>query len=345
MNRRTISFQHWLVLIPLGFVGLSVVGACEPMDLRPTGPAVERATGQPPSTQVGDVASQASEAGPTGFFPLEIGNHWFYRGLEKMSIVEDGVVMFDPLVIRTSEEHRLVGSQELFGREYIVKRQVLRDDFRPDLLFTYWIRYRQDRAGLYEADVELTEPPSVIEGGRAHTELDRGAIGQRGAMLWQRILGTLHTEKRGPYRLAWERLTQKSRVIEDVLGRRTWRVPAPPGPPGGVLPGEITRLRFPLHRGQEWTIRGDPFSGSVVEGVDVLDLPPGRMNGFRIRVTSEFFGPKDVVLFWYGRDGFLGLLAHIESEARDQNGNLIVTMVYDVSLFLESLDLVGERRF
>ena len=85
----------------------------------------------------------------------------------------------------------------------------------------------------------------------------------------------------------------------------------------------------------------DPIFSGVVLNHDVLDLTPGRMNGWKVAFLSPYLGPEDTVEYWYGRDGFLGLAIHIEEEVVDINGNPMGTIVIEEHQFLEDLDLAG----
>jgi hypothetical protein len=78
-----------------------------------------------------------------------------------------------------------------------------------------------------------------------------------------------------------------------------------------------------------------------VEGTDVLDLPPGRLLGYRIRISSELFGPTDVVHVWYGRSGYLQLVVHMESDAIDSSGEIYGRVVADQREKLEGAWLSG----
>ena len=163
---------------------------------------------------------------------------------------------------------------------------------------------------------------------------------------WQAISRTLEAEHRDAYRRSLDDLCLRLRVIDSAIGRITGPAPVLQGPPGGVLPDEITLLKYPLHPSQEWTIRDDPFYVfGAVEAHEVLDLPPGRMNGYKIRIDNGLFGPSDWGYVWYGRDGYLGLTAHLETEILDPNGNPMGALVFDEHTLLESLDLVGKGRW
>jgi hypothetical protein len=108
---------------------------------------------------------------------------------------------------------------------------------------------------------------------------------------------------------------------------------------GGVLDHEITRLAYPLHPGAHWVIRADPRFESTVMSLGPIDEPAGRFAGARIRVDSDVFGPRDRVELRYGRDGVLGLSAHLEGVATDESGNVIGIMVAEQRQDLAALTL------
>jgi hypothetical protein len=73
----------------------------------------------------------------------------------------------------------------------------------------------------------------------------------------------------------------------------------------------------------------------------MLTLPAGRFAGWRIRYFSERFGPQDQVRVWYGRDGYLALVALLEGEAVDAEGNPIGTAIMRFSERLDGIELTG----
>ena len=109
-------------------------------------------------------------------------------------------------------------------------------------------------------------------------------------------------------------------------------------------PLEFTRLLYPLHPGASWTLRTDPIYSLQVEGMDLLSTPAGRFNGWRMRLDVEGFGPNDVTHVWYGHDGYLGLKAHLERVAYDENWNPVGTMVIELTDRLDAIDLVKPGR-
>lgn len=333
-GQRSICLHQWSLLICVGFTALCLFATCEVMDQRPTDPTGERSPGSSPWTQTGNSTIRARESESKGFFPLDIGNRWTYTGEVSLDVGEGSASVF-----HTEEEHTIVGTEILFGREYILEKQEIVVN-TSDAMFTYWVRYRQDHAGLYEADVPILDPPSPGEDGGVHIESKVDVRSNQWTILWQRISTKIRPENQDAYRQAWDRLLEKLRVIDEVLGRQTLGIRMLIGPPGGVLPDELTRLRYPLHPRQEWIIREDPFMTSIVEGYEVLDLACGKMGGFKIRVLNAILGPDDIILFWYGREGFLKLFTHMEDEVVDPEGNPIDTLVSEHSLILESLNLV-----
>jgi hypothetical protein len=259
------------------------------------------------------------------FYPLALGNTWHYTG-ERMMQVGDS----DPFYGSVSEERKIREMEQLFGREYFVEEQtgVISDGVSPDDAYIYWIRYRQDKAGLYEADVAITIPP----GG-----YDSTSVTGAWEKIWQKASAGLDRETVDRLRIAHFR---KLDLVDEVLGRRLGRHMLA-GPPGGILTNEIQRLKYPLHVGQEWTIREIPLFTSEVLKHDVLDLPAGKMNGWKITNHSGIFGENDVVWFWYGRTGFLGMVVHLETEVTLVDGT-VVPVVSDETLWLDSYDIGGK---
>lgn len=285
------------------------------------------------------LAPNGCTSGHKGFFPLDIGNRWTYVG--EFTLATD---VGPPYVAQTWEERSIIGAEERFGREYVLEERFnIAED--GDTLSPFWFRYRQDRAGLYLADIAANEPPLDRCGDAPYVCPAADSRSEQLAGVLQRISRTIQPGYRDAYNRGWEELCLKLRVIESATGIPARFATVLQGPPGGVKPEEITLLRYPLHPFQEWIIRDDPFHvfGAVV-GHEVLDLPPGRMNGYKTSIDNDLFGPDDWAYVWYGRDGYLGILAHLEVEILDPYGNPMGHMVWDEHSFLESLDLVRKGR-
>jgi len=313
---------------------LIAVAACSPSDLQPTQPALATSDGA-------DILATdpGGFRGAHGFFPLSIGNQWLYFGQASIAIEGDSLLY----AAAYRELHELIRTEELFGRSYIVERQTQFSSLYPEPpqgSESIWIRYRQDKSGLYEADVFVSQPPDYMalppgtlaigttDRTRARHSLERGmAILNRSA-------------DAGAYGRALARLERKIAIVNAAARRNPGRSPHGIGPPGGVLPDELTRLKYPLHPGQSWTIRDEPLFTSTVEAREVLDLPAGRFVGSRIRIRSDFFDAQDTVLFWFGCDGLLGMRAHLEGVATDEWGTPIGKLIGEEHMTLESLEPV-----
>ena len=340
---RTKCLVRWAgraILMGLAFSLVLLGAGCGTLDQGPDTPAGETieesglAAGQEPRTPDGGASI------PGGFYPLTIGNTWVYAG--EITITIDGG---SPSVTPTREVYSLIGTEERFGREYMLEKRFNIDE-DGDTLSPLWFRQRQDRAGLYTADIAGSEPPLYEYRGARRPGAVVERWSERSGRIWREIETGTEPGTREAYRKAWEDLCLKLSVIEAATGGAARFGSVFRGPPGGVFPEEITRLKYPLHPSQHWTIRDDPFFAfSTVEAHEVLDLPPGRMNGYRIRIDSDLYGPNDRVHIWYGRDGYLGASARLELEVRDHAGNPIGLMVFEEQTFLESLDLVGKGKW
>ena len=270
------------------------------------------------------------------FYPLAIGNTWTYTGEFSMRFGSGS-----PYSSSKDETRTIIGTEALFGREYMLEEQVLIAGslFGGVDTFTYWVRRRQDRAGLYSADVAISDPPGEENvaanpsGGNPERDMDRWDE------LWKRAADDLAPDDRDTAERVKEVHFNKIKTVNDLIGRRTGSAFLT-GPPGGILPDEIQRLKYPMHTRQEWIIRDEPLFYSVVEGMDVLDLPAGRMNGWRIFIHNEFLGENDIVYFWYSRQGFLCMDVHLETEDYTF-GAIIIT---DETLYLVDYDLEGKGK-
>jgi len=270
------------------------------------------------------------------FYPLQLGNHWGYEFTLSFYIIPDGGPPGPAFGLSQPRDRDLVCIEDRAGRSYVVERRSY-----PGGLFD-WVRYRQDGAGLYEADVESPLPPDCAGVSGRQTFDAEGVAAASGEAAWAGVEAKLtDPAKQLAYRAAWERIQARALALRQALG-------AAPGIPrtaagGGVEPGEITRLEYPLHPGARWMIRADPRFESIVEGAEVLDLAVGHVPGWRIRIESVFFGPDDRVRIWYGRGGFLKLEAYFEGIATDPSGNRLGRLISEESEVLTEVTLGGGR--
>lgn len=269
------------------------------------------------------------------FYPLAIGNTWKYTG--SFSIQTGTGPAYS---IPKSETRTIIGTEELFGREYMLEEQVILDGslYGPDDTITYWVRHRQDRAGLYAADVAMNTPPAEESGTAGLSSENPRKDLDKWNELWSSVVDGLESVDPEAAERAKIAHFKKIKAVNELLGRvEAGRAPLT-GPPGGILPDEIQRLKYPLHTRQEWIIRAEPLFYTVVEGMDVLDLPAGRMNGWRIFIHNEFLGKNDIVHLWYGRKGFLCMEVHLETE----DNTFGDTIISDETLYLVDYDLEGK---
>ncbi len=285
-------------------------------------------------------AAAAGAGWQAGFYPLRVGNRWLYQRQFVIVIVPSVGEPPPPPQFASMIERQIVCTERRGMREYLVEHA--REQNSSGLSYDSWVRYRQDRTGLYEADLATGEAPACVSPPGASMRGERppslvGALPSADALA---LTGT--GAERRAYRLAWQRVRERLVALEALLRG------GPPAITGATrpwinLPGELARLRYPLQPGARWAIRNDPGLRWLarVEGVDDLNLPAGRLRGFRIRLTADMFGPHDVVHVWYGRAGFLQLSAHVEFDARDESGQIHGRVVADEREWLEDLWLSG----
>ena len=90
-------------------------------------------------------------------------------------------------------------------------------------------------------------------------------------------------------------------------------------------------------------MRASPRFGRTVIGRERITVPAGAFSAWRLRGTSELFGPNDRVRFWYANAGLIRISIHLESEATDDAGNVLGRVVADEEQLLNALSLVGSH--
>jgi len=315
---------------------LAFLGCASPLD-SPVRPNLAGGAGS--QTAAGTETGPGAILAHAGFYPLEIGNRWLYRRefVQRIVLDEGATYAYDPEY--SWVERELVCREPRGGASYLVER-VTRHTIAGSA--TEWWRYRQDLLGLYELDLAGTEPPlcgaaapAGIAGAPWLREPPSTAAAPAGSAANQ-----------AAFRSAAVRLRERVAKFHAALdgGRPPMLAEPLPGTPGL---GELLRLRYPLRAKARWTIRNDDGVRltAEVERLETLDLPPGRLSGYRIRLRFEPFGPADVVHVWYGRAGFLQLRGHYEMEARDFQGNPIGRLIADEVETLEELHLAPTTPF
>jgi hypothetical protein len=280
----------------------------------------------PESSMVERSSARGADAGPSGasagFYPLVAGNRWDFLYRFSVDTVGPGSYTYEN---RIREELTCRETHE--GREYLVARRTSSD---PQVGIQ-WIQYRQDRDGLYEWDDPSAPscdaaPPPPPKVGR-----DRAAD-----LSWHAAAARLGVpESSEPWRNAWARLEGRRASVASMARRAFSSAPV------DLAPGEIRRLQYPLHPGGTWDIRPDPHFWSEVEGAVSLVTPAGRFHCWAIRWLNEALGPQDVVVAWFGRDGYLGYRFRFREVVTDQQGDPIGTLAGEQSETLIGISLVG----
>lgn len=286
----------------------------------------------------------AAGAAPNGaFFPLQIGNHWRAEANAYYRTEPLQGPPYDELRIHTNFTRNLIGTETLLDRPYVVLQETWteNDPFTGEpRTGTYWTRYRQDASGLYEADIAATTPPNLdTSAGAIAVSPVSSSMPVAMRSLPATLTVSIPEEEIVAFEAAWERTRVRAEVVRSAFQKSDPAITFQ-GSRRGLLPGEITRLHYPLHPGTSWVIRPNPLFSSKVEAIEKLTLLAGRFPAYRIRIDNEALGPADFVHLWIGRSGQLALRYHLESEATDSDGNVIGRVIYDYDEVLHELSLV-----
>ena len=317
-----------VVLAPLTILALVLAGCSS----QPTAPASARIVASALGATSGGAGGLAGGSpNPNLFYPLELGNHWGYDHALALYTIPPGGPPGPVFGIEDRHERDILCIESRSEQSYFIEST----SFESGV--AYWVRYRQDASGLFEADISVAEPPACA--GVSSRTLDTEAIAAwRGDAAWAKVEAKLAERERDAYRAAWEKVRERATAVRVALGLEAGTVPRT----AGIEPGEITRLEYALHPGAHWVIRGDPLFEATVEAEDALDLAAGQVSGWRIRIDTEFLGPSDHIHFWFGRQGFLKFVAHFELDATDPDGN-VGRVIADESEVLTDLALNGGR--
>ncbi len=321
MSLRIRVFATLLMAVAL------LASACGRDAPRPTSP-------DPSSAEVAFSIPHGAPGGATApvsprhfeFFPLEVGNRWHYAmAIEMILVPREGEP--DTLTGTGEKEATLQNVVTLEGRSYVHEQDVITPGM-PDV-YTQHILWRQDATGLYEAEI-ITDAPG---GGAVSATPATTLFARTRARLEASIADPV---RRAALRAAGDRLERKLALTTGLGGGAF-----PPGPHRVSGPAELTRLRYPLHVGSSWVIRSDFRFTSRVEALETLALAPGRFEAWRMRYGSDLYGPLDVVHVRYGRSGYLGLDARIQSPLIS-NGDTIAVLFTRQTETLTDIHLIGD---
>lgn len=308
----------------------AVVAACgDPVGVRESGALA------PPAEVAG--LERTGRDLSSDLLPLDLGTRWASERRLQLEIRLHGSPSSDFVVSRSRIDREIIGIERLFERDYVVQeeRETADEGSAPSLS---WWRYRQDETGLYEADVAGNIPPN-LEGGTASWAGARGRVDHRLPDEWSARAVAEHFAahpQRDAILAAWERMTPKLTLVEMVCGRLIAS-----GAADGPLEGEITRLAYPLRKGDRWKIRAEPSFEAAVEGVDRVRTPAGTFPAWRIRIENEFLTPEDRVVMWWGQVGMVGWWVRVGGVVTDASGNEIGRLVGKERQTLRSFERGG----
>ena len=264
--------------------------------------------------------------GPRGQFqyPLAVGNRWEYTTRVRAVLVVDGVPEpqsdFEASWVEQITSTSTVGSRDYF----------LLEVFDPPLTGpggSFTTLLRQDRMGLFVWDVvPVVFPPGSQRDAAAHPAIARGLV----SYVNDRPAAAAHVDA--------------FRNTARLLAARVAAIHGSAGVGGlgttGADASEITFLRYPLYAGAHWIVRDSPHFARTVEGRETVEVPGGQVRAWRIRGSSELFGPQDRVAFWYGGPGLVRVRVHSEMDAVDLSGNVVGRMMLDTDQRLTAVTLV-----
>lgn len=272
--------------------------------------------GGSPSEWAGRAASSFERQGQgASLYPLVIGNQWDYVITTRTTIVTDQGPQ-PPVVIEQPWVAAITGTRELGLRTYFIQTESDPRVAAPSSMFLM----RDDRSGLYLADAVGPDSPAA-RAGPSTSALLRESVGQ---LLADRA-------QHPSFERAADAIAARLDIMRAGAALQTR--------PGGADPGETTQLRYPLHMGARWIVRDSPRFVRTAVGRERLELPAGAFTAWKLRGTSELYGPRDRAHFWYARAGLVRLAFHAEGDATDDAGNVIGRMIVEQDQVLESLHL------
>lgn len=260
------------------------------------------------------------------FYPLTLGNRWSFSRRLKAVYTATGQPPVTLADDTTPVETDLMCTETLGGPSYVVERST-------ESGVSDFVRMRQDGSGLYEADISSqTAPVCQTSTVQASSMKARDA----GALIAQRLSSVAASPaEMAALSRAWDGVQAQLAAVRAAVGPRAVYAAAPTG----LAAGEITRLAYPMRKGQSWVIRESPRYSAVVEAGENLKTAAGSISAYRVRISSELFAAGSSVLMWESKQGFVGLNSHIEFVATDGSGNPIGTIVTDDVLTLTGLSL------
>ncbi|HEY6195433.1 MAG TPA: hypothetical protein VI504_10355 [Candidatus Eisenbacteria bacterium] len=315
-----------VALFALATFALAGAGCTHHAYRDPAATVDESATGRLLGVSPGDlptpIPGRKSELGSRArsSYPLAVGNRWDYA-IHGQAVIITSAGPQPPGTFDEPWRAEIIGTLHVGARDYLLQQESNPEIVRPaGPVVSSAFRMRQDRDGLFELDTQFYPGGIGSEAdGAAPLAAELSAYVERTVPDAGQRAAFLRAAARLASRVRW--LQHGSLVA-------------------GADPGEITLLSYPLFIGARWIVRDSPRFARTVLAREHLLLPAGAFNAWRIRGTSELFGPTDRVTFWYAGAGLVRIRVHAESPATDETGNVIGRAVFDSDQRLTQVRLV-----
>src|SRR5262245_54182998 len=254
------------------------------------------------------------------FYPHAVGNRWDYRVRVRNEITLTDSGAQPPQVEESALVIEITGTAQFGDHEYFLQRE-----FDPDRPGFNEFPMRESRFGLFEF-----EPARA----QSNVTVDEAPVDPTASDLAAYVDRTVtDPARRSAFQRAAAVVARKVAAIRD--GVRPLR------PRPGAEPGELTMLRYPLFVGARWIVREDPRFARIVVASERVNVPLGTFPAWKIRGTSELFGPQDRVHFWYSNLGLLRLRFHVIADVVDVGDHVIGQVVSDGDQSLTAIHLEG----
>ncbi|MFI5372901.1 MAG: hypothetical protein ACHQ52_15205 [Candidatus Eisenbacteria bacterium] len=250
--------------------------------------------------------------------PIALGDEWIYDRVYHVYSVSPSGDRTSMFAYHSQMTDFMVCADSLPSGAYAFRRST-EVPINPPGATTYtWVGNRQDRRGLYEPDVSIMDPPACDQPPPARITTSPAELGARMAdAAIARLPAGLDAAARIRVGNEIRRLSARAAAFEAAMG-----------PHGGVRPGEIQRLAYPLNVGRSWYVRNQPpdlVLTSEVLAHETCEVPAGRWPTARIGlVWVGSFGPNDVAELWYGKTGLLRFRYHFEGAPDPVAGTTVI---------------------
>lgn len=255
-------------------------------------------------------------------YPLAVGNRWDYRVRVRNEITTDAGPQ-PPEITEGPFSTEIVGTETVGDFEYFQEAEFVAPEPPSGApLF----RLRSSRFGLFELDAVRTQQ---------QVRVDPSPTDPVAASLAAYVDRTIvDPARRAAFRRAAAEVDAKLAALRPRFAGQG------PRPQASAAPGEITLLRYPVYAGARWLVRDDPRFARIVVGRDRIEVPLGTFAAWKLRGTSELYGPEDRVHFWYSNLGLLRFRYHVVGNATDDSGNIIGRVITDSDQSLTGIHLV-----